>query len=380
MKITYLSDTYPDFACLERYLSDGYFGQLTDEYSAVVEKEAKNFLTYIKDFLRNSPLSQEESDLLLERVYKDQLTLPTKYESISQYNILTGLATRIQQSIKDLKLEFEYFPYYTTIPTGEVNACAIKLPEAEKEFLLFDSQLFLYCHLFSKAFSLCLPLEKKDDQGIFLSIEKRRVDLHLNENINACITRMIDILENYTINDYPGAATQYFAPTEYESYINLIRDGMELMIVGHEFGHFHRGHLNESAMLAMAKAEQTNFISKNHREEYEADLIGCILAYQSLLRDGYDSALSYIGIDLFFSSMILSLRYESLRTGKKAEDFIEEESNSHPTFENRRRLLRLFIKEIDGFKENIESIESLYSAYDEVVKSIWKKIETHVHG
>lgn len=378
MKITYLSDTNPDFACLERYLSDGYFGQLNDEYNAVIEKEAKTFLASMKDFFGSSTLSQEESNLLLEHVYKEHLTLPTKYESISQYNILTSLTTRIQQSIKDLKLDFEYFPYYTTIPTGEVNACAIKLPEAEKEFLLFDSQLFLYCHLFSKAFSLCLPLEKKDEQGVFLSIEKKTVDLHLNQNENLCMDRMIDILENYTINNHPGAATQYFAPKEYEGYINLIRDGMELMIVGHEFGHFHRGHLNENTMLAMAKAEQTNLISKDHREEYEADLIGCMLAYKSLLRDGYDSALSYIGIDLFFSSMILSLRYESLKSGIKSEDFIEEESDSHPTFENRRRFLRLLVKEIDGFKENIESIESLYSAYDKVIESIWRKIETHV--
>ncbi len=380
MKITYLSDTDSDFACLERYLSNGYFGQLTDEYYTMVEKEAEICLSKMKGWLENSHISQEESDLLFETLYKDQLTLPTKYESISQYNILTGLVTRIQQSTKDLKLNFKHFPYYSTIPTGEVNACAIKLPEVEKEFLLFDSQLFLYCHLFSKAFSLCLPLETKGEEGAHLSIEKRKVDLHLNKNVNSCMYRIIDILENYTINNRPGAAKQYFAPREYEGYINLIRNGMELMIVGHEFGHFHLGHLNENAMLAMAKIEQTDVISKDHREEYEADLIGCILAYQSLLREGYDSALSYIGIDLFFSSMILSLRYENLRSGIKSKDFIEEESNSHPTFQNRRRFLRLVIKEIDGFKENIESIEGLYSAYDEVIEGILRRIETNIEG
>ena len=154
---------------------------------------------------------------------------------------------------------------------------------------------------------------------------------------------------------------------------------MELLIVGHEFGHFNCGHLDENAMLAMTNAEKKGLISKNHFEEYQADLIGCILTYQSIINEGYDSALSFIGIDLFFSSMILSLRYESFRSGVEDKYFKEEESDSHPTFAKRRQSLRLLIREIDGFKENIESIEHLYTAYDDIIESIWKNIEINLN-
>jgi len=378
MNITYLSDTETDFAYLEKYLDSGSFGQLNDEYRVKMENELLAYIKYIENFCKNSPMSKEESNELISTLYKDKLTLPTRYESITQYNILKELIKKIKKSIKDSNMEFKYFPYWTTIPTGEVNACAIKLPEVKKEFLLFDSQLFLFCHLFSKAFSICLPITKKEED-VFLSVEIKEVNKHLNKNKNNCIDKIIDILENYTINNHPGRAKQYFAPKEYENYIRIILNSMELLIVGHEFGHFNCGHLDENAMLAMTNAEKKGLISKNHFEEYQADLIGCILTYQSIINEGYDSALSFIGIDLFFSSMILSLRYESFRSGVEDKYFKEEESDSHPTFAKRRQSLRLLIREIDGFKENIESIEHLYTAYDDIIESIWKNIEINLN-
>lgn len=374
MNIKYLSDTETDFKYLEEYLKSGVFGQLNDEYKVRMENESKIFMKHIKDFLNSSPISKKEVDELFKTVYKDQLTLPTRYDSISQHSILSGLIDKIKQSILDCKMEFKYFPYWSTIPTGEVNACAIKLPEVKKEFLLFDSQLFLFCHLFSKAFSICLPIIT-NEQDFMLSVKIEEVHTHLDKNKNNCIDRIVDILENYTINNHPGRAKQYFAPKEYETYIHIILNSMELMIVGHEFGHFNSGHLNENAMLAMKNAEKKGLISKNHFQEYQADLIGCILTYQSMISKGYDSALSFIGIDLFFSSMILSLRYKSFKSGIEDKYFKEDESDSHPTFIERRESLRLLIKEIDGFKENIESIEHLYTTYDNIIESIWNNIE-----
>jgi hypothetical protein len=97
-----------------------------------------------------------------------------------------------------------------------------------------------------------------------------------------------------------------------------------------------------------------------------------MLTLQAMARMGYDPALSFIGVDLFFSAMLLSERYRSLRSGIRDEHFEEDESESHPTFGARQAFLREAIKHVDGIQEHVASIQTLCQFYDDALEHMWK--------
>lgn len=372
MSVKYLSDSDKDFECLEAYLKSGGLGELKDEWIVSVEKETKLFSEHARTIFKNY-LEGELVDSIIEKIYNGDILLPTRYDSISQNSILTGLIDRIRKSVTDLGINHDDFPHSSCIPTGLVNACAIKLPCSSKEFLLFDSQLFAYCNLFAKAFALCLPITSSDKNNIQLSVSIDAVKKQIDENANQCLTRLLDIIHSYAALNRPMKAKAYLPPRDYITYVEIIRDGMELMVVGHEFGHINSGHLG-GLVKSISMDTRLGEMFKDHLQEHEADFIGLVLSLQSLARDGYDASLSFIGTDLFFSSMILAERYKSYLAGIKDEHFEEEETASHPTFTNRREFIRSAINSIDGVKERGDEIRQLVAFYDEVIEYVWDKI------
>jgi hypothetical protein len=284
------------------------------------------------------------------------------------------LVDRITKSINHFELEHNGLPNFSTLPTGEVNACAVELPYAKKAFLLFDSQLFTFCHLFSKAFALCLPLKGTSEGQVQLSTEITEVIEHVKSNENSCLLRVVDVLTSYCLKNRPGDAEQYYPPRDYITYVDLIRDGMELMIVGHELGHYFSGHLNSGIKNVLSEMYDQDLMSTAHQDEYVADFWGAVLSMQALSNEGYDAALSFIGIDLFFSSMILCCRFSSLMAGIKDEHFEEEESETHPTFKNRQAFLRQAIMDVEGIDEHKEQIQDFYNFYDKCIEAVWLEV------
>lgn len=370
MNISYRSDTDSDFKCLEESIARGEFGKLNELWKVELEREKGFFAWEIQEVFSNY-WSKEESDKFLNAMQRDEIILPTRFDSISQHSILSGLIEEIEQSAQDFKLEYGHFPHSSTIPTGQVNACAANLKCSSRTFLLFDSQLFLYCHLFSKAFALCLPIINSDSSGIQLSSNIDKVKLQIENNTNKCTERFFDVLHAYVVLGCPSEAEPYLLPKDYISYSELLRQGMELMVVGHEFGHVNAGHLGDTTWRSMRMLSEAERY-KSHKQEFEADFWGCVLTLQAMSRKGYDSTLSFIGLDLFFSAMVLSERYRSLRSGIRDEHFEEEESESHPSFGARQAFLREAIKHVDGIKEHTASIQALCQFYDGALEHLWK--------
>ncbi len=209
MRIKYLSDTDQDYKYLEYYISSGSLGEMSELWLIQAEKENTQFIESLKSSFE-SHWPRELIEKYTSETYGSVIELPTRYDSIIQYKILSGLVGKIIGSIGSLELEHNGFPKYATLPTGEVNACAIDLPGSSKDFLLFDSQLFNYCHLFSKAFSLCLPLRVQTDEQVQLSVDINEVIDHVNNNKNSCKSKMHDLLYSFCIEGRPGNAKHTF--------------------------------------------------------------------------------------------------------------------------------------------------------------------------
>jgi len=134
MKVTFRSDSEPDFTCLERYLRDGSFGTLPDKWIHEAQQDlAVLQQVYEQLALRMTWITEEMRQKLGSF---DDVLLPTHFDSPMQYRILDGLVVRIRKAADVLGFRTDNFPNYSCIPTGLVNASAVKLPGAHGSFLL----------------------------------------------------------------------------------------------------------------------------------------------------------------------------------------------------------------------------------------------------
>lgn len=373
MKIKYLSESNPDYKCLEEHITNGVFGPVHEQWLVDLEKENKLGVKSVESQFAEL-FSGDDMGSAIDHLFSSNIEVPTKYDSLLQYSLVSALMNKIKASAEILEVNIKQDPCFATLPTGDGNASALKLPGSSKTFLLFDSQLFTFCHLFSKAFSLCLPISVNDDQNVKYSVELAKVQSHIENNANECIDKIHDLLHCFCVNKRAADAKPCLPPEDYLPLINVLRDGMQLMIVGHEFGHFCSGHLDKELQFAILNSAIEDDLSDQHTKEYEADFLGALLTLQALNSDGRDVALSFAAIELFYSAMILSARYSSYIFGKKDEHVEQAEGAAHPSFINRKHLMRHAIKNVEGIERYRDTIEILGEFSDQCVDLLWIEI------
>ncbi len=367
---TYRSDSDADFACLEQYLAGGAFGTLADLSLHKWEQNPQQLIHLIQKFAEDMPWASEEANRVAQTL-SNKLELPTRYDSPSQYLILEKLVGRVREAARSLQFQTEDFPHFACIPTGLVNASAVSLPCSSRPFLLFDSQLLLYCHLFAKAFANCLPIVDRRDGMTSFSTDAKLV----SERIEAApeiVERLNELLHAYVAAGSPHKSTQYHPHKDYVHLIEVLRDGMALFVVAHEFGHVHSGHLGAFLQRFQVKSEAFDCENDNHRQEHEADVVGLILTMKAMADSGYDAAMSYIGIELFFISMEMASRSEHIFRFGHDDDYRDSASASHPANSDRRSVLNITLETFIESKEQVEGARSMAAKYNEISWILWK--------
>lgn len=190
------------------------------------------------------------------------------------------------------------------------------------------------------------------------------------------LERFRDLLHTYATTGSTSRSKQYDPEADYVPLLDVLRDGMELFVVAHEFGHVKAGHLSELlAHLSMSAAE-LGVGDSSHRQEHEADFLGLVLTLQAMANSGFDAALSYVGIELFFISLELAERVRyTIEHGSDA-GYVEVSSVTHPSASERRKFLRgslsLFIEDA----AQVENACNLAERYGEVANLLWVATRT----
>lgn len=365
MGINFLSDTDKDYKCLEQYIATNKFGILHDKKMSEVAHnidEVRNILSLY--------LPAPIIDLVSKEISNN--ILPTKYDSLLDFSILKGLIEEIKAAAKTFNLDTSEFPLYATIPTGTVNARAIHPDCSSKTFILFDSQMSTFCNLFAKAFALCLPT---DENSYSFSLEK--VSSHINENID-CIYRVQEFLYAHCYEGEFSKAEQYFIEEKKVHLNSFFLKGMELFVVGHEFGHIYAEHTSNFMNSHCINGERETYtINKSHLQEYEADFFGMLLGSQAYRNLGCDLDASFIGSYLYFCAFDLTERYDYLLNNNHFDNFKYKETETHPSNIDRRTALKRHTKLFynDSVKQEMFM---LFDNLDEVIDLIWSHIlENH---
>jgi hypothetical protein len=329
---------------LEKLQSDFY----EDGYTHKIYGTDYNIKNILKDYIptfnkKSKNIYPEECFNKLKEIL-DNDNLPTVYEDPAQYYILLNLFEKIEMSAEEISSNLPRRPVVGTLPSGEVNAMAIKVPDSDDFLLVFEDQIFTFANLIAKVVAQSIPFEIKDNV-ISFSMGKEEVNNYFKNN-SIAFERFKELIYAYLFYGEPTAAPQYFLEGIPMHLADRLRTSLELFIVGHEYSHIILGHVQESkTMVNKAKRIEFNEIIFNWDQEFSADVLGLRLMLGCMLKEGSINLPSFVGADLFFGSLdVIEKSISILKTGSVTNTI----HRTHPPTLLRREILRKSINEIFG--------------------------------
>ncbi|WP_440956116.1 hypothetical protein ACSAZK_03970 [Methanosarcina sp. Mfa9] len=127
--------------------------------SKFYEDEITGHLSWINnpEFLEEFKKIYPEVDFNEIENYMEKTDLPTIYENPDTYSILFDLFEQIEKSAKELLSRLPMRPLIGTLPSGKVNAMAIKVPDTDEFMVVFEDQLFTFANLIAKIIAQSIP-------------------------------------------------------------------------------------------------------------------------------------------------------------------------------------------------------------------------------
>lgn len=360
VEYSFLSDSDECYRCLEDNLKAGYFGQLFDLHNVNHVGDVASIKSRYENVLRNTPLDlRDKVKTTLLRSTLGNRVLPTRFDRPDVYMILERLIEDLKISAKLNKIDVSKFPKYAVLPTGKVNALAIKLDCCDEPFLLFDSQLFIFCHLFSKAFVEIITGQCNSNGDLEIILNEKPLLEKLITNQEG-VSRLIDLLHSYVVHGDPSRAGPYLPRPEIEHLISIVRDGMELFVVGHEFAHVVHGHLDSGFLRVLHEELKPGLnISDKHLKEFQADFLGISFMANVIYKRFPDPAFSVLGAYLFFVSLEYCDKLNYFFLNHRFDGYEDLGSETHPSFKERKAFVKLTSKYIFKGKVSERSLKVL---------------------
>lgn len=366
----YLSDDCSHYKCLERHLMQGGFGKLPDANLHRAQHSKDNTVIVFEEMKRqNSDLMRLDRDNVADKVIQATLDieLPTRLDSPWAYHQISLLIDQVKETANRLGLETGEFPLHATVPTGQVNAMAVKLECSSKTFLLFDSQLLTFCNLVAKLYAQCLAPNENFGSG------NPKIMRAVIEGTPEIVIRLKRVLEAFFRTGRPGTSPPFPVDTTSASLSHIFRTGMELFVVGHEFGHFYAGHLGKVAQQLNVVAPDLSF-PESHIEEFEADYLALVLTIHALKKEGYEVRMIVGAIKLFFSTLDLAKRYADFLSYGPNRKFVSEENDSHPSNESRKRAIDQAVEKMFVEEEDVQSAQQFYMLIEQTTDFLWESM------
>lgn len=298
---------------------------------------------------------------------------PSKYESVTVYRTMEMLAVQIEAAARTWGLPAPVLPVYGSLPIGQLNARAIRVPHSTECLIVFQHGVLGFANLLAKAVAASFPHKEADKEGMvrFSGDVDDIVDGWRNNK--EPLGRFADLLISYVTQGDPHKAAQYFLGQPFAALADVLRDSFELFIFGHEFGHVIAEHLETQSSAGVRVGEvELETLEANWNMEFEADYIGFVLTMLAMREQRFDAALSYCGIDLFFSAVEVLERAVSILVHGEAK--ASAPSDTHPPPELRRKALRDHLGKICD-EESAAGARSLAETSQQILDLMWERTE-----
>ncbi|MEU3890616.1 hypothetical protein [Streptomyces sp. NPDC029041] len=302
--------------------------------------------------------------------YKEELSSAslTSYEDPLRHAIVQGLEQRIQKAASGLLSHPPEFPIVGTVPTGDVNAITVAVPGSNQCVILIQDQLFNYALLFSKILAMSFPHIDDPDKNGFLSFSADLSEVIANIENNPYITqRFRELIFAYLTEGRPDRAPAYILEQPYMSMAQILYNSMELFVMGHEYGHIIAGHLGGIDRYAAALgSKEFQIVTRNWKQEHEADALGMRLAITANQEEGLDIPMSFWGADFFFNcAEVVEKGLSVIETGQEGN----VKMGSHPPPNRRRKVIRAILRQESN---SATAAIQLADIMDSITRYLWE--------
>jgi hypothetical protein len=301
-------------------------------------------------------------------------TIPTPLEDFHAHSLMKHLAGQLKKAAKQQNLNVPRLPVYGSLPVGQLNAMAIRVPESGEHLIAFQDGVFSFANMLTKAVASSFPFKGESADGEWQKFSGRLWGFQWGWFRNdEPLRRLGEFLHMYLVFGDARQAEQYLVRDPFHLPAFILREGFELFIFGHELGHVIAGHLGSAPEEPhkLGAGELVEASTWDWDMELEADAVGMRLALQAMLNNGCDITLSYCGIDMAFSAMeILDLANSTLLHGKAIP---APSSETHPRPAVRRAFLRDLLRQQIGEKDAKQPIKRA-EILEEVLHQMWWRI------
>jgi hypothetical protein len=297
----------------------------------------------------------------------------TRLEDPSLFASIHAQADAIEAAAAALGWTLPPRPVLGTLPLGQLNALAIRVPNPEEYVLAFQRGVIGLINLLTKAVAAALPpiTDARTGRASFnphLPVVKEAFDRN-----DEPLRRLSDFLAAYVLTGHAHAAQPYILKGPALLLAAHLGRSGQLFVVGHEYGHIASGHFDvrRSRRRKLGRTE-VDVAPTGWSNEYEADFIGMVLTTKALQED-LDLALSYAGVDLLFSA--ISLVDRAISTVMYGSPERGREYDSHPPPDLRREALRRRVTELPVDALAIQGAVELASRLADVLDLMWSLVQ-----
>jgi hypothetical protein len=321
-------------------------------------------------------LEKEEILKTLRKEYRKRP--PSRYQDVAEYRIIEALCSDIDVVCQQRSIALGKRPIFGSVQTGRVNGMAVNINNPKYYLILIEDGLFGFANLFAKCIVGIFPLREERDgmQQFSTNPEDLRRTIAADAKHSQ---RFLDVVAAYVVEGAPHAAKQYFMEPQYHAMQSVIRDAMELFVLGHEYGHCAAGHLEggnkrfRSLQTANGRKSKQleEIVPTDWIQEFQADSLGLLIALGAMHNKGIDPSLSYSGVEVVFSCInVIERALSILQTGEIKEHLLD----SHPPSLLRREVLTKTLNEILG-EERANHGRALARITNEGIDILWKNVE-----
>jgi hypothetical protein len=82
---------------------------------------------------------------------------PSRFERADTYAIISGLAADIEKTAAEFGIQLPSRPTLGTLPLGQLNAMAIRVPDTRDFIIVFQTGVFGFLNLLSKVVAASMP-------------------------------------------------------------------------------------------------------------------------------------------------------------------------------------------------------------------------------
>jgi hypothetical protein len=286
-----------------------------------------------------------------DRALADYTRYPasTRYENPSYAVIVRQHADLVERVISSTGEDVPR-PKLVLSPTGRISATTVLIPGTSVPAIFYEANLVTFVMLLARAIAQCVPTELLPNDVRSFGFAPDEIDEHMARTSGG-LRRYNELVTAFLSSGDASRATPYQPVAPWDWLAGVLRTGMHLFLIAHEYAHLLLGHLESANRTAPtlpgpARTAGTSEITYRGWQELAADTLGLALALQAAEESGISPAFAVAGATAYMKANELMGKavYAVTEPLELGIDYVGD----YPAFSLRRETIAEYVRQTFG--------------------------------